>query len=221
MKKMTVLLLSLLMLISLTSCKAKQETPEEEANEWSRTGFFTDENENLLSIMKSDLEDYPGWYVGGIFGDEMFGWYLPQEGNKLHGDLIPDYEDGHLIATVSEEGEDGVLLEIEGGEKYHFVPTEIPEAPIGISVNTEGLGLFTAVSDAEGAFEAEDPVSSMILSLYDPAVYTLTAVTAEGGEDWSFVKWTRNGNDYSTDPVLTIDFAESADYVAVFEWQGE
>ena len=220
MKKVTALFIAVLLLFSLASCKEKQEVPEE-AKEWSRTGFFTDENENLLSIMKSDLEDYPGWYVGGIFGEDTFGWYIPQEGNKLHGDLIPDYEDGHLIATVSEEGEDGVLLEIEGGESYHFVPTEIPEAPIGISVNTEGLGLFTAVSDAEGAFEAEDPVSSLILSLYEPTLYTLTAVTAEGGEDWSFVKWTRNGSDYSTDPVLTIDFAESADYVAVFEWQGE
>ena len=115
-----------------------------------------------------------------------------------------------------------ILFEVEGGKAYHLVPAEFEEASIAVSINTEGWGQFTAVSDVEDAFEAEEPTSSMILSLYEPTVYTLTAVAAEDGEDWVFVKWTKNGDDYSTDAEITVEFDESADFVAVFEYpEGE
>jgi len=38
-----------------------------------------------------------------------------------------------------------------------------------------------------------------------------------------FVKWTKNGEDYSTEPIIKVHLDESADFVAVFEedpdWQ--
>lgn len=223
MKKLIVLLMTVLMAVSLSACTGSNNGSQEEVKEWTREGFFTDEEGNLVTVFKTDNEEeYPGWYVGCLMGDDMYGWYILQEGNSLHGDLVPDYMDGHYVVTVSEEGEDGILFEVEGGETYHLKHTEIEEASIAISINTEGWGLFTAVSDAEDAFEAEEPTSSMILSLYEPTVYTLAAVSAEGGEDWVFVKWTKNGEDYSTDAEITVEFNESADFIAVFEYpEGE
>ena len=222
MKKLVCLLLAVLMALSLAACAGSNNGPQEEVMEWTREGFFTDEEGNLVTIFKSDEEEYPGWYVGCLAGEDMYGWYIQQEGSSLHGDIVPDYEDGHFVVTVSEEGEEGILFEVEGGKAYHLVPAEFEEASIAVSINTEGWGQFTAVSDVEDAFEAEEPTSSMILSLYEPTVYTLTAVAAEDGEDWVFVKWTKNGDDYSTDAEITVEFDESADFVAVFEYpEGE
>ncbi|MBQ2657214.1 MAG: hypothetical protein IJF87_01425 [Erysipelotrichaceae bacterium] len=222
MKKLTCLLLTVMMAFCITACSGSDGKQQEIAKEWTREGFFTDEEGNLVTIFKSNEEEYPGWYVGCLAGEDMYGWYIQQEGSSLHGDIVPDYEDGHFVVTVSEEGEDGILFEVEGGKTYHLVPVEFEEASIAVSINTEGWGQFTAVSDVEDAFEAEEPTSSMILSLYEPTVYTLTAVPAEGGEDWVFVKWTKNGEDYSTDVEITVEFDESADFIAVFEYpEGE
>ena len=211
MKKMIVILLSVLMLLSLTACGSKKASKE-----WDRVGYFTDADENLVTIMKSDMEDYPGWYVGCVFGEEMYGWFIPQEGNTLHGNLVPDYEEGEYVVTVSEEGEDGILFKVKGGASYHLVKTEIEEAAIAVTINTEGVGAFTAVSNAEGAFNAEDPVTFVILSLYEPTTYKLTAIEIE---DWKFIKWTRNGIDYSPDMEITVRFDEDADFIAIFEYK--
>ncbi|MBR2533581.1 MAG: hypothetical protein IKE50_02215 [Erysipelotrichaceae bacterium] len=222
MKKLVCLLLTVLMVFGVTACSGSDSQPQEEIKEWTREGFFSDENGNLVSIFKTDNEEeYPGWYVGCMVDEDMYGWYILQEGNSLHGDIVPDYMDGHYVVTVSEEGEDGILFEVEGGKTYHLKLTEIEEASIAVNINTEGLGQFTAVSDAEDAFVAKEPVSSMILSLYEPTVYTLTAVSVEDGEDWTFVKWMKNGEDYSTEAEITVEFDGSADFVAVFEYQAE
>ena len=221
MKKLIVLLMTVLMIVSMSACSGSNSGPQEEVREWTREGFFTDEEGNLVTVLKTDNEEeYPGWYVGCFVGDDMYGWYIQQEGDSLHGDLVPDYEDGHYVVTVTEEGEEGILFEVEGGKTYHLVPAEFEEASIAVSINTEGWGMFTAVSDVEDAFEAEEPTSSMILSLYEPTVYTLTAVPAEGGEDWVFVKWTKNCDDYSTEAEITVEFDESADFIALFEYPG-
>jgi hypothetical protein len=198
-----------------TNAAATDAGTKENGKEWSRTGYFADENENLLNIMKSEEEEYPGWYVGVLLEEDMYGWYIQQEGDALKGNIVPEYEEGQFVVTVTEEGEDGVLLKTENGKEYHFTPTEIEEADIGVTINTEGLGEFTAVSDAEDAFESEEGTSSMILSLYEPTTYTLTAVEIE---DWKFVKWTKDGKDYSTEKEITVEFTESAEFVAVFEY---
>ena len=85
--------------------------------------------------------DEPGWYVGVMIGELMAGGTLPQEGNSLRGSLSTWEEGAEPVAvTVSEEGEDGLLLVIEGGESYHFTPYDMPEATIVVTINTEGMG---------------------------------------------------------------------------------
>ncbi len=188
------------------------------AAEWSREGYFADEHGNMLTVQKSDMDEYEGWYVGCLLGEEVYGWYIPQEGSVLKGNIVPEYEEGELIVTVSEEGGDGLKFAVEGGKTYHFKPSVLKEAPIGISINTEGYGFFNALTDGDTFETSEDFTStSVILSLYEPAEYTLTA---KGGEGWEFVRWTRNGEDFSEEPEISVEFEESADFLAVFEYSG-
>ena len=61
----------------------------------------------------------------------------------------------------------------------------------------------------------------MLLSLKkERTAYTFAAAPEAG---YVFVKWTKNGEDFSTEPVVSVQLDESADYVAVFEedpdWQ--
>ncbi len=228
MKKTICLLLALCMLLALAACGAKpagepDKTPEAatpspaaepEVKEWTRTGFFTSGDDDLLNIMASDDEDYPGWYVGCFLGDDIYGWYIQQEGNALHGNIMPENEEGEFIVTVTEEGEDGLLLVVEGGGTYHFLPMELPTASIFISINTEGWGSIDYAEGEEAPEPEEYSYQSAQINLADPAVYTLVARPDPGSV---FVKWTKNGEDFSTEATVTLLLEESAEFVAVFE----
>ena len=128
MKKAICLLfaLTLLCTVFFTGCKnaAQEESEEtaaaptetEAAKEWTREGYFTDEDGNFLSVTYMDDVEEPGWYVGAMLGEDMYGNLVQQEGGTLHGNIVPDYEEGEFLVTVSEEGEDGLLLTVDGGD---------------------------------------------------------------------------------------------------------
>ncbi len=212
MKRVTSYLLCLLLVFGLAACSSSKQ---EEFN-WTREGTFQDENGNYLMIYLSEDIDHPGWSVGLYTEEEMLGWFLmPGEGNTLHGNLVPDYEEGECIVTVSEEGEDGVIVEVEGGETYHFAPMDMPDATIFVSINTEGMGAIDYVEGEETPeHDPEYPFQSAQINIAEPATYTILATPHMG---WKFVKWTKNGEDLSTEALLTLELAESADLIAVFE----
>ncbi|MBQ1460123.1 MAG: hypothetical protein IIZ26_04195 [Oscillospiraceae bacterium] len=219
MKRLMVLLLTLLMVCSLAACGGSKQGDNDFV--WTRVGTYQDENENYLMVSASEMEEYPGWSVMCMIGDEMHGWFIQQEGNTLHGNLTSEYEDADdFIVTISEEDEDGLQMVVEGGETYHFKPMDVPEATIIVHVNTEGIG---AIEYAEGEeapeFDPEHPYQSAQINLAEPTTYTFLATAYEDG--WKFVKWTKDGTDYSTDAQITLELAESADYVAVFEYEGQ
>ncbi len=230
MKKTICVLLAAVMLFALCACGAKpeapaQETPapgEPENREWTRAGYFTDENENMLSVTWMEDIDEPGWYVGLMVGEIMGGSTLPQENGTLHGNLNAWDETAEpLIVTVSEEGEDGLLLSFEGGESYHFKPYDMPEATIVVTVNTEGWGnIDYAEGDQAPEIDTEYPMQSAYIGLAEPKTHTFAAAPEAGS---MFVKWTKNGEDFSTEPVITVLLDESAEYIAIFEedpgWQ--
>ena len=204
---------------SETPAEAETSEAEEAESAWSREGYFEDADGRFLSItwMEKDNQEF-GWYVGYMFGDLMYGNFISEQDGKLTGNIVPDYEEGEYIVTVSEEGEDGVLLETEDGA-YPLAAQEIEKAPITAMINTDGYGYFNAVSDAEDAFETDEDFSSQsfIVNLYEPAAYTLTA--KGGDDDWEFVKWTKDGEDFSTDPEITVEFSEEmVEYIAVFNY---
>ena len=228
MKKLICILVAISLLLALTGCSSakpeqKGAAPAENSSaEWTRQGYFADENENILSVTWMDDVAEPGWYVGIMIGELMAGWTIPQEGNTLHGNLYAWDESAEpLIVTVSEEGEDGLLLTIDGGESYHFKPYDMPEASVVVTINTEGWG-YIAYAEGEKApeIDPEFPAQSAYIGLAEPTTHTFIAQAQAGNV---FIKWTKNGEDFSTEPVITVLLDESADFVAVFEedpgWQ--
>ena len=192
---------------------------------WTREGYFLDEDEHMLSITWMDDIDDPGWYVGCWMGEDpiedSWGGTLPVENGALHGELASSGEKDPMIVTVSEDGEDGLLLAVEGGEEHHFTTYEMPEATIFVTVNTEGMGNIDYAEGEEAPeIDPEYPMQSAQINLAEPATHTLIAWPQAGNV---FVKWTKNGEDFSTEPQITVLLEESADFVAVFEedpdWQ--
>ena len=245
MKKLIIAALCVFLASSLAACgsakpsESAEETTEEAAapaeeeasaeeetgNTWTREGYFQDENENMLSITWMDDVDDPGWYVGCFLGEDAiedsWGGALTEDGNTLSGTLLSSGSKEDLTVTVSEEG-DGVLLDIESGESYHFVPYEMPDATIIVTINTEGIGGMIGYEPGETVpeLDPDEPYQSAQINLAEPETYTFAAAPEAGA---LFVKWMKDGEDFSVEPVITVQLEESADYVAVFEedpdWQ--
>ena len=216
MKKAISLLMVLILVLGIAACGQQPE----EVKEWSRSGSFSDENENVLSISWTEEGTEPGWYVWAALNETMAGAVLPQEDSSLHGALKDwDTQEEVFTVTVSEEGEDGLLLQVEGGESYHMKP--LPEPKIFVSVNTEGMGNVAAAEGKETPeVDPEYPFQSHQFNLAEPATYTFLAWPQTG---YLFVKWQKDGQDFSYDAQITVELTESADFVAVFEedpdWQ--
>ena len=107
MKKRISLLLAVCLILALAGCggtaapadaSAPQATqtpteapapteapPPAQAADWTREGYYSDEDGNMLSVTFMDDVVDPGWYVGCMIGDTMAGNTIPQEGDTLHG----------------------------------------------------------------------------------------------------------------------------------------
>ena len=210
MKKIISLLLVMLMIASLAACGSKFE--------WTREGYFSDDDSNLLFIQKSEDTSKPGWYVGGMFDDGMFGDVIKVKGNALKGDIAGDLADvDSYEVTITEEGEDGVKLETKNGKVMHFKPYEMPIATIIINITTKGEGEINAVKEGE-EFHFEDiPQHVSYIGLASPETYTIGARPEEG---YKFKRWLKNGEEFTTEPIFTLELTESADFVAVFGIKG-
>ena len=188
----------------------------EAVSEWSRTGYFQNEKEELLYVDKLEDQTEEGWYVMFVSEDNLYGGYLPQDGTALKGELYTDLETktGALPVTISEDG-DGLALAVDGKEPVTYAPSDILERTFRVTINTEGYGFFNALTDSD-EFETDEDFSSqsLILSLQNPATYT---VTAQAGDGYAFVKWTKDGEDFSTEPEFTMEFSEDAEFIAVFD----
>ena len=188
--------------------------------EWTRTGYFLDENDdqNMLMVYPSEDEAYAGmWGVTLFLGEDMHGWMIDQEGETLHGDLTAEGEGDPFIVTLTEEGETGILLETEAGDQYHFTVMELPEVLATMQINTEGLGeIAYAPEGEEPVFEEGYPYQSAVVNILEGEtnIYTIAAKASEG---YSFVKWTKNGEDYAEDEQIAVEVTEDVEYIAVFE----
>jgi hypothetical protein len=165
----------------------------------SLTGkLLKDENGNQLFVNLSDTEGYEGWGVSLVPADgEAVGWIIQQEGNALRGNLNAwDETVEPFNVSITEEGQDGLKLEVEGGETYHFTPMDVPEASIVVTANIEGRGhIAYAEGEETPEIDPEFPAQSAYIGLAEPAVHTFTAEPEAGS---LFVKWTKNGEDFST-----------------------
>ena len=211
-KRLSILLALAMIPALLAGCSSSQDGDFT----WTREGMFADDAENLLSIYSTEDAETPGWYVGCFLGEGMYGGVIQQEGKTLHGNISYD-EGAEYVVTVSEEGEDGVLLQAPDGE-YHFAPYEFPEAAFTVMVNIEGDGQIAYAPEGETiAFDDEYPSQSAYIGLEGPEVYTFAAKPDEG---WKFVKWTNFGEEYSREEQFTLEVTEDMDLVAVFGVKG-
>lgn len=215
MKKIICALLCVLMIGSLFACGAKDDGKFT----WERVGYFTDSDNNLVYISASTDEDNPGWYVGIISDDGMYGKNVALEGKTLHGNIADkDAGQSDLIVTVSYSGDKDVKVEIENGKTYIMTPWDIPEAAFSATVNTKGDGeIAYAKEGEEPEFDDEFPSQSAYIGLAEAETYVLAAKPDEG---WKFVKWTLNGNDYSKDEKITVKISEDSEFIAVFGRKG-
>ena len=214
-------MLTVCMLFALAAC-GETKPAEPEIKEWTRQGTYEDENGNHLIVNLSETEGYEGWGVSLMLDGEAVGWIIQPEGNALRGNLNGwDEKVDPFNVTITEEGQDGLKVEVEGGETYHFTPMDVPKATIVATVNVEGMG-HVAYAEGEEApeIDPEFPAQSVYIGLAEPAVHTFLAAPEAGN---LFVKWTKNGKDFSTEPQITLLLDESAEYLAVFEedpnWQ--
>lgn len=225
MKKTLAIILALVMSFSLAACGGTGSgtggESTESVAEWTRQGYFENEAGDMLYILPGDPEaGQDGWVVGLMFTcGEMHGDVIQQEGSSLHGNLTSEYLEGEpdYIVTVSEEGEDGILCEVEGGESYHFTPKEMPEVAYTMSINTEGLGEIAYAEEGEELqFDDEFPSQSAYVNMEKAGNYTIGA--RENTEGWKFVRWTKNGEDFSEEPIIEVYIEEDSVFVAVFEY---
>ncbi len=229
---------TLALLFSLTACAAKNQEKETESPEtniretdsqdsgteitgsftWTREGMFADADTNLVSIYPSEDSENPGWRVGCMLGsgEHMYSNIIRQEGAVLHGDIADPAmgDDISFIVTVSEEGEDGLLVEVENGGTYHLTPYVIPEAAFAVTANIKGDGMIAYAKGTEKPeFDEGQPYQSAYVGLEGPETYTFAAKPTEGNK---FMKWTCNGEDYSKDPQITLEITGDTELVAVF-----
>ncbi len=218
MKKLIYLLITAVMVLGLVSCGGSQSGGVDSDFTWTREGVFTDENDNMLMISFSDNEEYEGmWAVTTSIGGELHGWFIEQKGETLYGNLDTEYDDyeGDYIVTISEEGEDGVMMVVEGGETYHFAKAETPDVVATLRINTDGMGTIAYGLEGEAVeFDEEFPNQSTMVNLTEPQTYIIKARADEG---WKFVKWTKDGADFSEEPEITVEVTEDVEYRAVFE----
>ena len=92
-------------------------------------------------------------------------------------------------------------------ESYEIIAT--------LMINTEGMGTIAYGLEGEDVeFDDEFPNQSTVVNLTEPGTYVIKAKPDDG---WKFVKWTKDGEDFSEEPDITVEVAENAEYIAVFD----
>ena len=92
---------------------------------------------------------------------------------------------------------------------------DTPEVIAVLKINTEGMGQIAYGLEGEDIeFNDEFPEQSAMVNLTEPGTYVIKAKADDG---WKFVKWMKDGEDFSEEADITVEAAEDAEYIAVFE----
>ena len=92
-------------------------------------------------------------------------------------------------------------------ESYEVIAT--------LQINTEGMGAIAYGLEGEDVeFDEDFPKQSAVVNLTEPGTYVIKAKPDDG---WKFVKWTRDGEDFSEEPDITVEVTADVEYIAVFD----
>ena len=84
-----------------------------------------------------------------------------------------------------------------------------------VAIHTEGLGQIAYAAEGETPeFDDAFPMQDALPNLTGNATYVFAPKADDG---FTFLKWTKDGNDYSTDEQITVTLSEDAEYTAVFD----
>lgn len=84
-----------------------------------------------------------------------------------------------------------------------------------VKVETDGIGLVAAAQEGE-TLEFDETMTSTSAYLNVPKGTVLTIGAKESVDEFKFSKWTKNGEDFSTDHEVTVTIDEPTDFIAVF-----
>ena len=90
-----------------------------------------------------------------------------------------------------------------------------------VTIDTEGLGVVSwAREGEEPKFDDDRPYQSAVVN--DAAGQTIVIEARDYAEyeGWHFVRWTKDGDDYSADRRIEVLVDGDAAYVAVFDHEG-
>ena len=89
-----------------------------------------------------------------------------------------------------------------------------------VKINTEGMGQIAwAYEGEEVEFDDDYPYQSAGVSDAYGQTITIAAKEDPNVEGFTFVKWTKDGADFSTDAEIQVFVDGDAEYVAVFEFE--
>ena len=178
MKKILCMLLAACMLFALAACGEKPAAAPE-TKEWTRQGYFTDDSKRMLTVLPSEEAGKPGWYVAFLDGEDWvedaFSGTLPQEGAVLRGTLTSYGSRDDLKVTVSEDGEAGLQIALDGGETYRLTPLDTGTASIIVRINVDGWGSTDYVVGEEAPPKPEYRFTSHQINIAEPETYTFCA----------------------------------------------
>ena len=107
-----------------------------------------------------------------------------------------------------------VLLVLAGCANNKPQPGQEAET-VTIQINTDGIGIIAAAQgDEELKFDEQYPAQSIVMNVEKGTSVTMEAKEQE--EDYVFVKWTKDGEDFATDKQISVVVDTDVEYRAVF-----
>ena len=116
---------------------------------------------------------------------------------------------------ASDEGTEPEVERISDTGEAPFSDESLDMEGCLLRINTDGMGQIARAEQGRTlAFDEEFPTQSSADNLKEG---TSVVIEAKPDEGWKFVKWTMNGEDYSTDEQFTYTVTEDVEFKAVFE----
>ena len=120
-----------------------------------------------------------------------------------------------LLAAVLVLGFTACGSQTAGDEAGEAADEGSAEIVATLTINTEGMGSIAYGLEGEDIeFDDDHPAQQAMINLTGPGTYVIKAKPDEG---WKFLKWTKDGADFSEEPDITVEVSENAEYIAVFE----
>ena len=107
-----------------------------------------------------------------------------------------------------------MMILVTGCTKKEEIPGDAGQLFL-VKVETDGIGLVAIAADGE-ALQFDEEMTSSASYMNVPEGTVLTIGAKESLDEYKFVRWTKNGEDYSTDYEFTVTIDAPTDFIAVF-----